>query len=102
MPSIARETDQSSHGEAALTEFDIAQSIKVNGLSIAIFQGLMQGTTGPCGLYDPPIHIEGGTMPGTAQGSLNVFAEGSPVHRVTDLRGCGAVTATGSLNTFAN
>lgn len=104
MSNVARETDTCDHGAAFLAGSDIVESVKVNGLSIAVHQGLEKGTLGPCGLFisNPEAHPQGATNMGVSEGSNNVFAGGLPVHGVTDLRGCGAKTTTGSVDVKVN
>jgi len=101
---VARETDTCDHGLAFLVGSDVVESIKVNGLSIAVHQGFEKGTTGPCGLFvsNPDSHPQGATNMGVAEGSNNVFAAGFPVHAVENLRGCGARTITGSPDVLIN
>lgn len=102
MSQVARETDTCTHGLAFLAGSDVIDSVKVNGLSISVYEGSMVGTTGPCGKYSKKHHPEGKTIMGVAAGSSNVFAAGIRVHSVGQFRGCGAITTTGSQDVFVN
>lgn len=126
MPQVAREFDTCDHGAAPIGRDGkgIDSTVFVNGLAVAVSDGVGDGATGPCGLwmdnlFPPPIgdlpdtHPLGRSplypagsnppgIPGPTTGSDTVFVGGFPIHRFNDDRGCGAETITASPNVWAD
>jgi uncharacterized Zn-binding protein involved in type VI secretion len=94
MSAVARDQDTNDHGAGEIQA--TASTVFVNGKPIA--------TVGDPAAPDGLCPIIGGAhcAPSTSTGAATVFAEGRAVHRVGDLRTCGAETDTGSPDVFCH
>ena len=95
MAGVAYLASTCSHGAGPILTTTV--NVFVNGKPIAV---LLDPASAPCGLFDPVTHPLGAN-PIATKASATVFAGGKPVHRIGDLRICGATTNSGSADVNA-